>query len=436
MLDNGPAQSVEDQSLDDFLTVIQHLTFTQIILLSDKSLSIWKKLRSERAAEIIWKGYLQKLHLMDSTVPICPTDDVEDKGAWYFDTVTQAALVIYQRQREEMTYLKEKHRYGNNFKILDEIKTLKADEQNDSLDNLAARHEQLDALNSTLIRNRIDTQSTDLSLRRIGITRIPEALLSDETLADFWKKLTSLDCGDNNLQELPRSIGNLTALRILNCNGNQLSKLPDSISRLVSLRYLWLSNNRFCLLPESIVNLPSLERFYCGNNFLQELPEGMGKLVTLDVFYCENNMLKTLPESLGNLVKLSSFDCANNKLELLPESMGRLERLLVLRCNQNKLCQLPGSLHNLVALKEFDSDYNKLKQLPDFLPKICDDLWREKTLRKQKGRTPAPTFLNQFAALNLKAKLNETSPMHPSATTDPQEENAKKDGATVGRVKR
>ena len=49
---------------------------------------------------------------------------------------------------------------------------------------------------------------------------------------DALLALTSLYIRNNNLSELPDSIGQLTNLRTLNIGENNLSKLPDSISQL------------------------------------------------------------------------------------------------------------------------------------------------------------------------------------------------------------
>ncbi|KKL20502.1 hypothetical protein LCGC14_2454840, partial [marine sediment metagenome] len=64
---------------------------------------------------------------------------------------------------------------------------------------------------------------------------------------------------DNQLTQLPESIGSLENLKELYLHDNQLTKLPESIGNLISLRVLSLWDNQLTQLPESIGNLKNLK---------------------------------------------------------------------------------------------------------------------------------------------------------------------------------
>src|SRR5262245_10734658 len=60
----------------------------------------------------------------------------------------------------------------------------------------------------------------------------------------------------NKIQELPRWIGELSALRVIGLSGNYLRTLPSEIGSLRELRHLHLSRNRLEALPEALRTLP------------------------------------------------------------------------------------------------------------------------------------------------------------------------------------
>lgn len=65
----------------------------------------------------------------------------------------------------------------------------------------------------------------------------------------------------NRLDELPRGFGAFPALEVLDLTYNNLceTKLPDNFFNLVTLRALYLSDNNFENLPPGLGNLTNLE---------------------------------------------------------------------------------------------------------------------------------------------------------------------------------
>ncbi len=76
-----------------------------------------------------------------------------------------------------------------------------------------------------------------------------------------------------NIEIIPSSIGNLTALRELDLGGNNLKKLPSEIGNLKSLEKLYLSFNKFTTFPESITFLPSLKELHINGNNIRKIPK-------------------------------------------------------------------------------------------------------------------------------------------------------------------
>ena len=95
---------------------------------------------------------------------------------------------------------------------------------------------------------------------------------------------------DLSLQQLPDSIGQLTALQALTLSAC-LTRLPDSIGQLTALQFLNLTNcNRLVGLPDSIRQLTALKLLKLRNcGCLIELPYSIGNLSalqTLDLSHC------------------------------------------------------------------------------------------------------------------------------------------------------
>ena len=80
------------------------------------------------------------------------------------------------------------------------------------------------------------------------------------------KKVTGLDCSDNELTEL-KGLNKLVNLRRLECEYNQLSELD--LSKLVNLEWLDCSDNQLSELD--VGNLVNLKELNCDDNKLTEL---------------------------------------------------------------------------------------------------------------------------------------------------------------------
>ena len=110
--------------------------------------------------------------------------------------------------------------------------------------------------------------------------------------------------GLKKLNMLPKSIENLTSLKLLYLRDHNLTTIPESIGNLKSLRYLNFRSNKLETISESIGNLKLLTHLNLENNPLKNIPESMGNLKSLKELYLTGMKLTVLPESIGNLSSL------------------------------------------------------------------------------------------------------------------------------------
>ncbi len=151
--------------------------------------------------------------------------------------------------------------------------------------------------------------------------------------------LSKLNLSNNQLAELPNSIGNLTNLTCLVLRRNLLTELPNSVNKLANLRWLFLSNNQISKLHNSIGQLTKLEKLILDNNKFSKLPDSMSKLVNLDHLDLSNNQIAELPDFIGKLTKLRKLYLCNNLLAKLPNSMSKLVNLEWIDLYNNRISQ-------------------------------------------------------------------------------------------------
>eukprot|EP01018_Ginkgo_biloba_P000666 Gb_01595 [translate_table: standard] len=243
----------------------------------------------------------------------------------------------------------------------------------------------------------------ELSIRGCkGLTELPREL-------GHLVSLRSLDLYKcEQLQSLPPGIGSLTALTELSlerCKG--LTELPREFRQLVSLKKLELREcERLQNLPEEIGSLTTLtELSLKGCKGLLELPRGLGMLVSLKNLYLSICIcLHGLPEGIGGLTSLTNLSLKWCKgLTELPMELEKLVSLEILElsgCEQ--LRNLPQGIGSLTALRELSLGWcNGLTELPRELGKLVSlknlDLYECKQLQSLPqgiGSLTALTYLS------------------------------------------
>ncbi|KAJ0979117.1 hypothetical protein J5N97_014591 [Dioscorea zingiberensis] len=102
-------------------------------------------------------------------------------------------------------------------------------------------------------------------------------------------------------------------LRVLDLRNNQLEQLPNSIGDLTHLRYLSLYNTQIKCLPESVSSLYNLQTLNLGECYkLVELPEGFHKLVNLrhlnlEIDWDKWTDLNSMPPGISDLKSLQTM---------------------------------------------------------------------------------------------------------------------------------
>lgn len=177
------------------------------------------------------------------------------------------------------------------------------------------------------------------------------------------KNLKSIEIQGSDISIINYKINQLKNLEVLKLHFNKINTLPNSISNLKKLKKLYLSHNQIDVLPKDIGEL-NLTHLSLNNNQISKLPNSITKLKNLDTLYLHNNKINKLPNEIGDLVMLIELSLGMNSLSYLPESISNLKSLKTLSINRNGTKKLPENFGNLSSLETLNSEYNLLKELP------------------------------------------------------------------------
>ena len=101
-------------------------------------------------------------------------------------------------------------------------------------------------------------------------------------------QLTSLDLCDNKITRLPHSIGNLVDLEDVWMNRNTLKNI-EGIEKCVRLKALYFNENQLEDVPDNISNLTSLQTLSLSGNSLRFVPRSIKQCSHLTTLNLENN---------------------------------------------------------------------------------------------------------------------------------------------------
>ena len=216
------------------------------------------------------------------------------------------------------------------------------------------------------VSNLISLQEVELAMNESSIEPLQHLTgLTKLTLSRFFEEES---------QEFPASLGNLTSLKSLVLHGSGAEFLPDSIGNLGNLEMLRLSSLGIQKLPNSIGDLAFLTALEVMDTCFKRFPESIGELTALKSITLENvPELRTLPKSIGylkNLESLSLTSCAD--FAFLPSTIGDLKSLtrLVL-VDSGELTTLPSTIGNLDALKVLNvTECFQFSKIPDSIANL------------------------------------------------------------------
>ncbi|KAJ0794885.1 putative TIR domain, P-loop containing nucleoside triphosphate hydrolase [Helianthus annuus] len=155
------------------------------------------------------------------------------------------------------------------------------------------------------------------------------------------------------LKSLPGSICSLQHLRVLSLDACGIEELPEDIGQLECLEWLNLSYSKVKYLPDSICKLKYLRTLIPHGCEVCKLPEDFGQVDSLSI--CKLKHLKDLDLSKGY------------ELEILPENLGDLESFNTLRVSYTKIRgAVPSSILKLKHLKELELECLEDIDLTDY----------------------------------------------------------------------
>lgn len=206
------------------------------------------------------------------------------------------------------------------------------------LNTLNLKHNKLANLPSTIGEL---TSLEEINLHGNQFREIPFSL---ENLSS----LISLKLGLNSLESVPEWIKNLHSLKVLELGGNKsLPNINEWFDFIPLVKELNLYNNEIRELPESMGSSNSLEILIIPNNKITKLPDSFQKLTSLKKVDLSWNDITHVPEWINSLTSLEELNLRGNQLESLPETICLLPSLKILIITQNKkMIQIPKDLKN------------------------------------------------------------------------------------------
>ncbi|KAF5808323.1 putative P-loop containing nucleoside triphosphate hydrolase, leucine-rich repeat domain superfamily [Helianthus annuus] len=174
-------------------------------------------------------------------------------------------------------------------------------------------------------------------------------------------------CG---IEELPEDIGQLECLEELDLSHSKIKHLPDSICKLKHLKTLFLGSCKVCKLPEDVGQIDSLSKLDLTSTKIRDIPPSICKLKHLkflNLSYCSS--LEKLRENLGDLESLDTLVLTSTKIRDIPPSICKLKHLKFLNLSYcSSLEKLPENLGDLESLDTLVLTSTKIRDIP---PSIC-----------------------------------------------------------------
>ena len=205
-----------------------------------------------------------------------------------------------------------------------------------------------------------------LQLQGLGLTSFPLQILILSNTLEY------LDLFDNQIEEIPESIGDFTSLNTLCLRKNKIRHLPSRFSRLVRLVSLELQDNNLMELPSHINHLTNLKFLFLQKNDIIKIGTDFTHLQKLITLNLSQNKLQILPESIGELSFLQRLYLDDNFIKIMPENYLKL-KLKDFSISNNPIGQLPSELSqksNINSITYFVRLSNSVKKKLLFEAKV------------------------------------------------------------------
>ncbi|KAF5808286.1 putative P-loop containing nucleoside triphosphate hydrolase, leucine-rich repeat domain superfamily [Helianthus annuus] len=210
------------------------------------------------------------------------------------------------------------------------------------------------------------------SLEFLNVSGLHLKEFEDIILCHSNSNLQQLDFSENDIENLPSSIGNLHKLVNLSFSWcEKLKSLPGSICSLQHLRVLNLGFSGIEELPEDIGQLECLEELDLTRSNIKHLPDGICKLKHLKTLNLRGCKVCKLPEDVGQIDSLSKLDLTFSKIRDIPPSICKLKHLKELDLSEcSELEKLPENLGDLENLNKLTVLYSKIRDVPSSICKL------------------------------------------------------------------
>lgn len=142
-----------------------------------------------------------------------------------------------------------------------------------------------------------------------------------------------------------------------------LTSPSGAITSRLALKKLDLVHNELQSLPREMGELHKLDCLYVQHNNIRELPDFTGCASLKEIHFSNNFVAEIAGDFCENLPQLQVLDLRDNKIEKLPDEISMLQSLMRLDLSNNSILTLPVSLCTLAHLVSLQLDGNPLRSI-------------------------------------------------------------------------
>ncbi len=115
-------------------------------------------------------------------------------------------------------------------------------------------------------------------------------------MPELLPHITTLFLSNNHFTEMPPIIGQFRQLEMIAFKGNQMTRIhPDCFVPRTLLRWIILTNNQIANIPHTIGHVTKLQKFMLSGNRLTSLPDELGACHNLELIRLACNQLSEPP---------------------------------------------------------------------------------------------------------------------------------------------
>lgn len=204
--------------------------------------------------------------------------------------------------------------------------------------------------------------------------------------------------GGNDISELPASIAELVALRILHWYHRPTLSLPSVDKLSIQPTLDPYREQPLTRIYEGLTKLQQLEYVDLSHHGLAQLPTNLYQLKRLKVLALGGNRLTTFPDFIGKLGNLQLLQLSDNPMQQIPHKIWKkLAKLEYLGLANTGISKLPADIRYLKLLSYLDLATNQFTILPEFLYGMGKRMNFVEYLRHKMGCLPKYGLQNDWS---------------------------------------